>query len=420
MSGKIAAAFVGANHSPAPSAKGAGEAEKMTATVAAAVVFGYAVSFVLKYLSWNWIVDARGRPVLEDFVTFWAAGHAALHGAALSVYDAHAQHAAEAATVGHGFDGALGWSYPPVFLLVAAGLASLPYAAAFIAWMSATFAASVGVAGMIARRKLGVLVAAAAPWVVTAVLPGQNGFFTAALFGIALLAVEERPLVAGLALGLLSYKPQFGILVPVALAAGGYWRAFAWAALGVVLWNGAAAAIFGFSTFGAFLHGLRGAAQSHLAVDGLGWNKLLSLYGMARAAGLSAGVAGAAQILAFAALAVAIATAWRLCSPYALKAALLAACVPLATPYVLVYDLPVLSVAVAFLYRHRGFDRVELALLAVAVPLAYPMPGCPLPVAFFVSVAVAAVAVRRLYQSAPWNRISPSWATDATSLPSSE
>jgi hypothetical protein len=88
---------------------GPSEAEKMTLTVAGAIAFGYVVSLVLKYAAWTWIVDAHGRPVLEDFVTLWAAGKLALGGAALSAYDVHAQHAAEAATAGHPFDGLLGW-----------------------------------------------------------------------------------------------------------------------------------------------------------------------------------------------------------------------------------------------------------------------------------------------------------------------
>jgi len=43
--------------------------------------------------------------------------------------------------------------------------------------------------------------------------------------------LERRPVAAGLLFGLLCYKPHFGLLVPVALASGGYWRSFAAASL---------------------------------------------------------------------------------------------------------------------------------------------------------------------------------------------
>ena len=50
---------------------------------------------------------------------------------------------------------------------------------------------------------------------------GQNAFLTAALFGGATLLVDRRPVMAGLLFGALCYKPHFGLLVPVALAACG-------------------------------------------------------------------------------------------------------------------------------------------------------------------------------------------------------
>src|SRR5205807_10087110 len=63
---------------------------------------------------------------------------------------------------------------------------------------------------------------------------GQNGFLTAALFGAALLALDRRPFSAGLLFGAICYKPHFGLLIPVALAAGGRWRAFVGAAVAVL------------------------------------------------------------------------------------------------------------------------------------------------------------------------------------------
>ena len=52
---------------------------------------------------------------------------------------------------------------------------------------------------------------------------GQNGFLTAALIGGALGLLERRPALAGICLGLLTYKPQFGLLFPFVLIADRRW-----------------------------------------------------------------------------------------------------------------------------------------------------------------------------------------------------
>ena len=48
--------------------------------------------------------------------------------------------------------------------------------------------------------------------------------------GGGLLLLDRRPVLAGILFGALCYKPHFGMLIPVALAASGRWRAFGAAA----------------------------------------------------------------------------------------------------------------------------------------------------------------------------------------------
>jgi hypothetical protein len=57
------------------------------------------------------------------------------------------------------------------------------------------------------------LIAAAFPAVFVNIGHGQNGFLTAALLGSALLSLDRRPWLAGALIGLLAYKPQFGVLI---------------------------------------------------------------------------------------------------------------------------------------------------------------------------------------------------------------
>lgn len=398
-----------------------GDRDKLILTAAAGIAFGYVASLALMAMGHGWPVDAQGRPTVEDFVAFWVSGKLALKGGVLAVFDPAALHAAEAKAIGHPFCGALGWSYPPLFLIVAVTLAQLPYAASFFLWVSATCVAHAAVVARIAGTSAAFFVACAAPWVLTAAMTGQNGFLTAALIGGALLALERRPAIAGLLLGLLSFKPQLGILFPLALAAGGYWRAFGWAAVFSLALNLAGGAVFGFASLGAFAHALSLTAQSHLVHNGAGWwFKLQSPFGLVRDMGGSIGLAWTAQIAVLALAVAAVITSWRSDMPLARKAALLAAFVPLATPYVFDYDLPVLAMAVAFAFRDRAFDRSETLLLGVTIPAIFAQLWLPLPTGMLASLAVAAIALRRAYPALSRSRMSPSWVTDATSLPSSE
>src|SRR5258705_13552814 len=67
------------------------------------------------------------------------------------------------------------------------------------------------------------LIAAAFPAVFINAGHGQNGFLTAALLGAALHWLDRRPWLAGLFIGCLAYKPQFGVLISIALLAGQRW-----------------------------------------------------------------------------------------------------------------------------------------------------------------------------------------------------
>ena len=118
---------------------------------------------------------------LSDFVNVWAAGRTALAGHAAAVYDWPAHKLVEESAVGHPFDGYFGWHYPPTFLFVAAALAMLPYAIAYALWVFATFPAYLVAIRAIIGDRIGYLLAAAFPAVLSNFIVGQNGFLTAGL-----------------------------------------------------------------------------------------------------------------------------------------------------------------------------------------------------------------------------------------------
>ena len=131
-----------------------------------------------------------------------------------------------------------GWHYPPFFLFIAAMLAlliCLPALQRRVSWHGTTLALlSPGVgfarspAGGSWRRGASRSSSPIAfPAVFVNLGHGHNGFLTAALMGLALLLLDRRPIVSGILFGLLAYKPQFGLLIPLVLIATGRWKTFA-------------------------------------------------------------------------------------------------------------------------------------------------------------------------------------------------
>src|SRR6201996_4777986 len=98
----------------------------------------------------NGLVDRNGKPIGTDFSSFYAAGRMALEGHAAAVYDMAAHYAREQQIFGAATP-YYGWLYPPIFLLIAAPLALLPYPLAPLLWQGTTFGFYLGVIATILR-----------------------------------------------------------------------------------------------------------------------------------------------------------------------------------------------------------------------------------------------------------------------------
>ena len=173
-----------------------------------------------------WIYDPDGLGFPTDFVNVWAAGKLVLDGTPALAYDWDIQKKIELAVLGQDFPGYFAWHYPPPFLFVASFLAQFPYAVAYAGWMAISIVPYLAVVRGIVGRPFGLMLAVAFPMAFTNTLVGQNGFLTAALIGGTLYLLPVRPVLAGICLGLLSYKPQYGLLFPLVLIAAAQWRAF--------------------------------------------------------------------------------------------------------------------------------------------------------------------------------------------------
>jgi hypothetical protein len=363
------------------------------------LALAFAVVLAGAWLDGHWLYDAQGRPIANDFVNVFAAGKLTLEGQAASAYEWTIHKAAEVRAVGYDFGSYYGWHYPPTFLFAAVTLSLLPYTAAALVWLAATLPLYAASIRDITGDRAGWLLALGFPAALWNVTAGQNGFLTAALIGGTLLFVERRPVLAGALLGLLTYKPHFGLLFPFALIAGGHWRVLIAAAVTALVMIAASLAVFGTEAWIAFVHWMPVTSRVVLGEGGADWDRLQSLFGLVRAHGGGETLAWTAQgIVALAALA-AVCALWRSRVSYELKAAALGCGALLATPYLYMYDLVVLAVPVAFLVRialMRGFTRAETLLLPAGAALMLIFPYVKTQVGLAAVVIVAALIALRL------------------------
>jgi hypothetical protein len=390
--------------------------------VAAALIVTSAAGLLFLVVTAHHGVDLRGRPLGTDFSNVYAAGTYVWDGNTDAAFDPPQQFAREQAIFGATTQ-FYGWHYPPYFLFIAASLAWMPYGLALAVWQAVTlglyllvmwgivasfrgaptgpaqrgrpddklranpesiiteaeertprpnplkswlwipdsrFAAS----GMTADW---LLLALAFPAVLINIGHGQNGFLTAALMGGALVLLDRRPIVAGILFGLLVYKPQYGLLLPITLAVSGRWKCFAVAAATIVALTIATTLTFGVPVWQAFLDSTHFTRTVVLEQGNTGWYKIQSMFSWARMWGAPIPLAYALQGAATVALAAAIARLWRSAAPYPLQAAALCLATILATPYSFDYDMMLLAPAIAFVAvdgLHRGFAPWEKTLLA--------------------------------------------------------
>jgi hypothetical protein len=211
--------------------------------------------------------------------------------------------------------------------------------------------------------------------------------------------------LAGILIGCLSYKPQFGILLPVALIADRQWRAFAGAAVTIAVLVGITIVAFGIDPWVMLPGAWLAQKTTVLSADTLSdanWTRLQTVYGLVRELYGSAFLAALMQFATTIGLVFLVWWVWRSSARYALKAATLAAAALIATPYAYIYDLAIVAVPVAFLaddQLHHGLLRGEqttlLALFAVALASMVVFWGA-LPLGPLIVTALLVLVLRRI------------------------
>jgi alpha-1,2-mannosyltransferase len=315
------------------------------------------------------LIVPLAAPTSTDFVSFYAAGALADSGAPELAYDQPAHDAAEQRATAAGIEYRF-FYYPPIFLLLCAALARLPYLAAFFVFEAVTLALCLIVMREILAERgwsavIPVLAFPAAFWTLGL---GQNSFLTAALFGAGTLWIDRRPILAGFCFGALCYKPHFALLVPVALLAGQHWRALAASLGSVAALCGLSLIAFGWETWQGFVAAAAGSHATY-ASGRINFGGLVTPFGGVLLAGGTPNAAYMAQAAATLGAGLLVAFVWRRGFPLPIRAATLAAATLVAVPVALIYDLMLAAVAAAWLVRDpaglAAWERVALTALFV-------------------------------------------------------
>src|ERR1700688_3932874 len=288
-------------------------------------------------------------------------------------YDAAAYQRELASLLGAGYPGQ-NWSYPPTVLLIAAPFGRLGYFPALLSWTLLGVAILLPVAArQLADRRV-LIALMASPAAVFCLISGQSSLITTAMLIGIFAALDRRPLLAGALLGLLTLKPQLGLLFPVMLIASGRWRVFAAAAVTALALAALTAALFGTQVWIDFV--TRGLPTQNIVLtdaQGIAAPFYPTVFMNLRGIGTPYSVAMAVQG-SFAIAAVAL-VVWayrrRADADPHLLFALFLSCSIAAVPYLLVYDTLPLTFAVLALLAAGQLDSraCGLARLVYWLPL---------------------------------------------------
>jgi hypothetical protein len=367
-----------------------------------AVVLGVILFFFMLYMRiiWNVYTDNRPGhpPPFGDFFPLWSYAKIATQRTVAELYDMATLHDRQVAL---GMDPNVPnpFPYPPPAMFLFWPLAWMPYDTSYLVWIIGSLTLFVWtVRATCSRLPPCLLFVLISPASVGNIFMGQSGFISAALLTAGLRLATVRPVAAGILLGLLSYKPQLGILVPVALVAAGWWRVFITAAATVLALALAATLTYGWQTWVAWIAML--PAYADLVDRAPSLPRMLTVIANLQMIGVSLTVAKIAQAGVAIFVALTVARCFRR-DPNPLATAALIVGAFLATPHAFFYDLPMVTAAMVLFIQARidttgRFSTFELAVLVVAglFPIAMLTRNIPVPVSAVALLLLFAVIVR--------------------------
>jgi hypothetical protein len=378
---------------------------RRTLVRAAVIIFPFVLTLVLLD-QWPYLSErfSRGQVLGRDAYNFWVAGRLAIEGRIAEIYDPAAFGAAVKALLGPGA-GLHVFPYPPPALLAVAPFGLLPYSVSLALWSLIGAGAFLLAVAAPRAGRTEILLALAAPMTLVNLALGQNGLLSAALFIGGLRLAASRPVLAGLLIGLLIYKPFLGLLLPVALIFSRRWAVVASAGATVVVLCALPLLLWGPEVWRVYIE-VTAPYQRLLLEQGTGLAQFMkpSVFMSLRLLGADLATSYLAQLLCvILVLAFGLAYLWhrRRAEADGQTIAVIALASVLLVPYVHIYDLTIVAGAQILMLRQPSGDRVLLPAQAVLFGLLWmiPLAGlmlhlAGLPVAPLVLIAALIMLVR--------------------------
>jgi hypothetical protein len=295
------------------------------------------------------------------------------------------------------------WSYPPHFLLFTWPLSLMPYLVAYFVYCAAGLIIYLAVVTEGHRRADHLALLVLAPAVTVNIWCGQNGFFIAALLVGGLVQLDRRPLLSGALFGLLSVKPQLGVLLPMMLMLTARWRTIIAAMITIAALLILTTLWFGPTVWTAYVNDAMPVQSKVFLRDYENFiTHMPTAFMNARVAGVSLPIAALWQSLLSLASIIAVIWTFRRDRDADLSNAVLVAATFLVTPYAFNYDMVVFGWVIIKLIDRRDNTAWDYGLmLAVwAVPfLTVPLGIAGLPVSVLPILAFGARVLWRMASS---------------------
>lgn len=297
------------------------------------------------------------------------------------------------------------WSYPPAMLLLGAPFAMLPIFPAYILWTLATLLALHFSLRLFQLPLIYHLSAMLSPAVFINATFGQNGALIAAMLLAGLFLAPKRPVLAGILFGLMTIKPQFGLLVPVVLITSGNWRAFFSAAvtgLALVVLTGWS---FGFDVWLNFLSYTRPMMTGIMEAPYPQpyHTNAVPVFVFARAIGAGLTQAYIMQGLVSLLAALFVIKLWRSQTSIDENRRIALTCVAtmLATPYAYTYDMVAVSVAIIIFLATSKFSAWQPLLAPLWL---FPLYGHVLVALYQVNIGAVIIGAILVLLAGAWRR----------------
>jgi hypothetical protein len=319
------------------------EAKRATYTRGILVMLAAALLFKVAWFSQLGL--GHGRE-LVDFAAFYITSKLVWLGDLDQAYQFAKLAIIEKEASGH--DGFMPWTYPPQFNLLLAPFALIPFGMAYLLFMASTLTVYLTVLRRLAGNQFVLVLIVFFPTIGVTLACGQSSFLTAALIGLVCLFFEERPILAGVALGLMIIKPHFAIAFAVYAVLRRSWIVVATAGAVVLISTAICTVLFGTQIWTVLLQSVHDSSV-FLREAYYPLYRMISAYAALRTAGFSAWGAFLGQgVVAVLALGIVLVAVYRK-MPVRESLGLTAIVSVCISPYAYDYDFLIFSIGLALL-----------------------------------------------------------------------